>query len=96
MTESQYAMLLRARFQIKCGAASHICYALNQVSTSFDDTPLWMRELDREYLKSYITEQLEYYGTLEQWQINNGFGVRGKVRCRQDRLDWIDWMLGVK
>lgn len=89
-------MLLRAQVQIRLGKHSHICYALNKVAEEFNDTPLWIRERDREYLKSYIMAQLDYYGTLERWQAAKWLIGRSWFERQQDRIDWIDWMLGKK
>jgi hypothetical protein len=53
-------------------------------------------------LRSYITEKLggmrvvgqhRIAPTLEEWQVSNGLGERGREQLRRDRLAWIDWML---
>ncbi|ONC97008.1 hypothetical protein [Burkholderia pseudomallei] len=50
--------------------------------------------LDQELAEITATNRAkEFAATLDEWQIYNGFGDRGREQVRLDRLAWIDWML---
>lgn len=82
-------LLEMARKNIISGDARGLCYALTRGHSHFTSGEV----IACADLKQYISDALRGHGWLEDWQEQNGLGKRGSSRAKQDRLDWIDWMI---
>lgn len=91
--------LLKARTNIQDENNIYLCYALDDVANSH-------HRLNKacEYVRSYVRQQLDGFAFLEDWQDNrrataepNRLFLMSKNRPvharRQDRINWINWML---
>lgn len=82
-------LLTEAKEYIKTGRCQGICSAL-QLSGMRHITA---HRNARRQLLAYISQSLVGYLWLEGWQSYHKFRGRSELRVRQDRLDWIDWMI---
>ena len=82
-------LLQKARVNIEKDNARGVCYAVSRDYAIF--TP--SEETACIELKNYISVAIDGYGWLDGWQQANGFGYRTAAERKQDRLDWIDWMI---
>lgn len=82
-------LLEKARMHIVRGQARGLCYALSLGYNSFTRVQK-NASLD---LRVYVRTALKDSLWLSDWQIANGLGIRSANQVRQDRLDWIDWMI---
>jgi hypothetical protein len=89
MTKDERRALLLARRRIKTFRSFHyLCVALQEVADEHHELyPATLR------LRGYIRRQLGGFSTLGVWQCRRGLEPRLRD-ARQDRIDWIDWMLG--
>lgn len=95
LTKLEKQTLRKARKLIEEGVEHYICFALS-ILIARDANNEKQREAIK-VLKAYISTQLgDNAAYLEEWQRANGFGDRTNAQTKQDRLDWIDWMLGKK
>ncbi|KGS75412.1 hypothetical protein X947_5377 [Burkholderia pseudomallei MSHR7334] len=94
LTIEKRAVLKLAREKIEDGSADFICNALNSAAT-FNPHLSFAAEEICSYIskKLGVTRYPDWTPTLDEWQIYNGFGDRGREQRRLDRLAWIDWML---
>lgn len=85
LSKKEREYLKQARYAIAKGQEEYICVALNGCG-----------EEETRRLRQYIPKQLgSGLYTLDAWQFQRGI-ARSPRQIRQDRLDWIDWMLGEK
>ena len=85
LSKEEREYLKQARYAIAKGQEEFICVALNECG-----------EEETRRLRQYISKQLgSGLYTLDAWQLQQGIS-RSHHQIRQDRLDWIDWMLGEK
>lgn len=87
LTDIERELLKRARQRIKNNRSSYICYALSNEA----QTPEERRAATR--LRDFIENQLYPNCSLQGWQEDHGIH-RSQSQRKQDRLNWIDWMLG--
>jgi len=91
LTTREREMLLLAQARIARHEDDFICVALMDIER------VWFNHAEEAIqastrLRDYIRESLDGCETLDEWQRRHGIW-RSHVTCRQDRLDWIDWML---
>jgi hypothetical protein len=82
-------LLIKARERIIWGKNDLICYALMDAARTQEE------QHASHLLRSYISQQLGGgWMRLEIWQRENGYGNRDRHQVKQDRINWISWMLG--
>lgn len=82
-------LLTEAKEYVTTGRAIGICTAI-RMSGQRNTTA---HRNARTQLLSYISKSLCGYLWLERWQSAKKFRGRSELRVRQDRMDWIDWMI---
>jgi hypothetical protein len=85
LTQIERSILLIARHRILKGDETYLCYAIMAALNG--------RTSSHFRLTNYVQMMIHPHHTLESWQYSNGLGNRSSAQNRQDRLDWIDWML---
>lgn len=88
LTKKDRASLLRVKELILERKSSFICLALDRVSI---DSPELSKSCGR--LRRYVRLALGNASTLQTWQKDNGIPARTREQRRNDRMDWIDWLL---
>jgi hypothetical protein len=88
LTQIERTILLIARHRILSHQNTYLCMAIRDAPIkTFEGMYASMR------LRMYLERMLKPWGSLDGWQYDNGFGNRSEAQKRQDRLDWIDWIL---
>lgn len=90
LSKNEREALILARGKIARRQRLYICLAL--ITVACDDPRL---QIATRRLRTYIETRLGTSSTLCGWQVAQGI-TRTPHEARQDRLAWIDWMLGAK
>lgn len=71
-----------------------LCNALTAVASCEPHLAHTCEEL-KKYIASVLPPKGVFSPTLEEWQWENGYpkGSRTVAQRKQDRLDWVDWMI---
>lgn len=88
MNGNHKLILYRARGLIRDHQEGMVCLAIQRVIGKYPH----LKE-EGEYLQDYIMIQLCGHGSLHTWQHFRGISHSFEER-RQDRINWISWMLG--
>jgi hypothetical protein len=89
LTKNEEWVLKKARAHVAAGRRAFICTALDEVARQY---PAKKNACER--MQYFIQLKLQGEMTLGTWQMNNGRGERSRTQLKQDRVRWIDWMLG--
>lgn len=92
LTEQKIEVLTKLRNRVAMRGSQdghgHLCPLLSEIARDFPAlNPACME------LRMYVGSQLTGGITLETWQARNGFLISNRNHV-QDRILWIDWMLG--
>jgi hypothetical protein len=94
LTLEKREALLKVRHLIECGQEFYICWALQAVARRNSHLFVTCGELEEFVVWSLGGRDKEGFSpSLCAWQKRNGWGNRSVPQGRQDRLDWLDWML---
>lgn len=96
ITKIEREVLEEAREQLRLKFRDSICGALIRYRELLWRFPVQSRMDHRnaaEKLRRYFQDSLGEHSYLEYWQEANGFPDRSEKQLRQDRIDWINWVL---
>lgn len=89
-------ILNQAKEEIRKGYSTGLCNAISSAKMEVK----YVEGADYETisqaameLSSYVQRVLNMNSWLPGWQKENGFERRSVAQQRQDRMDWIDWMI---
>ncbi|WP_186181681.1 hypothetical protein [Burkholderia gladioli] len=92
LTPEKRKALTLARYRIAASLDDYVCFALDEIGRKFPSLEIACNDL-RIYILQSLRQDNPGCFTLQQWQQRHGI-CHLSVELRDDRLAWIDWMLG--